>query len=231
MTTIPGTSSSSATTSTTAATTKTQALGQSDFLNLLVAQMKYQDPLNPSDPTQFTAQLAQYSQLEQLFNLNDAMSNLTTAENNSQRLNSLSLMGQDVVVEGSDFSYSGSPVQIGYQVDGTASDIKLNIKDSNGKIVKTLAASDVSTGSHYLSWDGKDKSGNTLAAGTYSIAIDATTSGGTTASVSPLVRATVTGIDLSGTDAKIVTALGEYKVSAIHGAYNSKQSALGSSSS
>jgi len=223
MTTVSGTNASSGTT-TSNTTTKSQTLGQSDFLNLLVAQLKYQDPLNPSDPTEFTSQLAQYSQLEQLFNLNDSMDELSTAQNNSERLSALSLMGQDVVVEGSDFTFSGDSVQIGYKVDGSASSVKLNIQNEKGKTVATLNATDVSEGNHFLTWNGKDSSGNTLAAGTYSIVIDATSSSGTSATVSPLVRSQVTGVDLSGSEAQIVTKLGEYKVSSIFGAYSTSTS-------
>jgi flagellar basal-body rod modification protein FlgD len=223
MTTVSGTNGSSgATTSTT--TSKTQTLGQSDFLNLLVAQLKYQDPLNPSDPTEFTSQLAQYSQLEQLFNLNDSMGALSTAQNNSERLSALSLMGQDVVVEGSDFNLAKDAVQIGYKVDGAATAVKLNIQNAKGKTVATLNANDVSEGNHFLTWNGKDSSGNALDPGTYSIVIDATSASGTSATVSPLVRSQVTGVDLSGSEAQIVTKLGEYKVSSIFGAYATSSS-------
>lgn len=210
--------------------TKTTALGQEQFLTLLVAQLQNQDPLNPADPTEFTAQLAQYSQLEQLFNLNDSMELLAAAQNNSERLSSLSLIGQDVVVEESDFSFDSNSVQIGYKIDGTISEASLSIRNSSGKTVATLKANDLSAGNHFLTWEGKDSSGNTLPAGTYSITIQATGADGQSATVSPLVRSEVTGIDLSSSEAKIVTALGEYKISSIHGAYNKNQKATGSSS-
>lgn len=225
MTTIGNTSAASSAASTTAAA-KSKSLGQTDFLNLLVAQLKNQDPLNPSDPTEFTSQLAQYSQLEQLFNLNDSMGNLTTAQSNSERLSSLSLIGQEVVVEDSDFTLGEKDVQVGYRVDGVATNVKLEIQNSVGKTVATLTAGDLSAGNHFLTWNGQDANGAALDPGTYSIVINAASSEGTSATVSPLVRAEVTGIDLSGSEAKIVTGMGEYKVSAIHGAYNRTQTAL-----
>lgn len=225
MTTIGNTNAATASATTTAAA-KSKTLGQTDFLNLLVAQLKNQDPLNPSDPTEFTSQLAQYSQLEQLFNLNDSMGNLTTAQSNSERLSSLSLIGQDVVVENSDFTLGEQAVQVGYRVDGIATNVKLEIQNSDGKTVATLKADDLSEGNHFLTWNGQDASGATLPPGTYSIVINADGSEGTSATVSPLVRAEVTGIDLSGSEAKIVTGIGEYRVSAIHGAYNRTQTAL-----
>jgi len=231
MTTIAGTTAAAAATTTTAAAAKSKTLGQSDFLSLLVAQLKNQDPLNPSDPTQFTAQLAQYSQLEQLFNLNDSMGNLTTAQTNSERLSSLSLIGQDVVVQGSDFTLGKTSTQLGYQADGKATSVKLNIQNSDGKTVGTVAGTDLTAGNHFLTWDGKDASGNMLPAGTYTITVDAKNSAGASVTIPPLVRATVTGVDLSSSEAKIVTAAGEYKISAIFGAYNSSQSALDSGKS
>lgn len=201
-------------------------LGQDQFLKLLVAQMQNQDPLNPADATEFTSQLAQYSQLEQLFNLNDAMDNLTTAQNSSERLSALSLMGQDVVVEDSEFTLGEEGAQIGYKIDGSVADVKLFIQNSAGRTVATLNADDLSAGNHFLTWDGKGTGGNALEPGSYSIVIDALGSDGSSATVAPLVRANVTGIDLSGSEAKIVTGLGEYKISTIHGAYDSNQEAL-----
>lgn len=227
MTTVSGVNN---TTNTSTTTSKSSALGQEQFLTLLVAQLQNQDPLNPADATEFTAQLAQYSQLEQLFNLNDAMDQLTAAQTKSERLNALSLIGQDVVVEESAFTLGSEPVEIGYKIDGTVTSTSLVIRNSTGRTVATLPTSDLSAGNHYLTWDGKDNSGNTLPAGQYSISINAGGTQGTSATVTPLVRAQVTGIDLSGTEAKIVTALGEYSISSIHGAYNKSQNASSSTS-
>ncbi|NLX18688.1 MAG: flagellar hook assembly protein FlgD [Desulfobulbus sp.] len=221
------TSTETATTKTNA--TKTSALGQEQFLTLLVAQLQHQDPLNPSDPTEFTAQLAQYSQLEQLFNLNDSMKLLAMAQNNSERLSSLSLIGQEVVVEESEFSFQAAPVQIGYKIDGAVSDASISIHNALGQTVAVLKAGDLSAGNHFLTWTGRDSTGNSLPSGIYSITISATGADGYSATVSPLVRSEVTGIDLSGREAKIVTALGEYTVSSIHGAYNRNQRTTDSS--
>jgi len=206
------------------------ALGQEQFLTLLVAQLQNQDPLNPSDPTDFTAQLAQFSQLEQLFNLNDSMDQLTGATYSSQLYGSLSLIGQEVVVENDQFILGDNPVQIGYRIDGNVNEASLVIKNSSGQVVATLNASDLSAGNHFLTWDGKDSSGNTMAAGTYSISITAKNANGTNATLTPLVRAPVTGIDLSGTQAKIVTALGEFKLSSVYGAYTNQKNTTGDSS-
>jgi flagellar basal-body rod modification protein FlgD len=227
MTTVAATTTAAA--AKTASSSKNNALGQEQFLTLLVAQLKNQDPLNPSDPTEFTAQLAQYSQLEQLFNLNDSMDQLATAQNNSERLSALSLIGQDVIVEDSTFILGTEPAQLGYRIDGLVANAGLTIQNSAGRTVATLMANDLTEGNHFLTWNGKDSSGNTLEPGTYSLAIGATNSAGESASVAPLVRAEVTGIDLSSKDPMIVTGSGEYKISSIYGAYNNRQVAANGS--
>jgi flagellar basal-body rod modification protein FlgD len=220
MTTVPGITSS--TTSATATATK-NALGQDEFLTLLVAQLQNQDPLNPADATEFTSQLAQYSQLEQLFNLNDSMDQLAAAQNSSERISTLSLIGQDVIVEGSDFTLGDDAVQIGYKVDGTVAGIDIAIQNSTGKTVATLTANDREAGNHFITWDGLGTNGAPLPPGDYSFVINTKSSGETTATVSPLVRTEVTGVDLSSSDPMIVTNLGEYKVSSLYGAYNNNQ--------
>ena len=204
MTIISSNTTTNATNTSTAGTTTTAKkdtiMGKDDFLTLLVAQLKNQDPLKPDDPTAFTAQLAQFSSLEQLTNLNKSMEGLTTAQTNSERLSSLSLIGKDVSYNGGTITLEGKPVDIGYQLDGTASSVTLSIQDANGKTVHTVQAADseLKAGNHFITWDGKDQSGNLLADGKYTIVLQASAAGkDASIAVAPLVRSTVTGVDLS----------------------------------
>ena len=202
-------------------TTEKNSLGQEDFLKLLVAQLQHQDPLNPTDATEFTAQLAQYSQLEQLFNLNSAMDQMTLAQNNSQRISALSLIGKEVLVSGNSFSFDQQPVEIGYRVDNTVTEGTLRIKDANGKTVDTIELADLDKGNHTITWDGKNGEGEFLAQGNYTI--DISTKGATdptTASVTALVRSEVTGVKMDDGIPKLETSSGYYTIDAIHGAYN-----------
>jgi len=194
----------------TSATKTADIMGKEDFLTLLVAQLQNQDPLNPDDPTEFTAQLAQFSSLEQLYNLNESMAGLTTAQANSEKLSALSLIGKEVSYNGSSFTFEGDPVAVGYQIDGVASGVTLSLQNADGKTVKTLEAADteLKSGNHFITWDGTDMDGKTVADGTYKIVLSATaaSSGGSVAAAA-LISSEVTGVDLS--NGMLTTKAGE----------------------
>jgi flagellar basal-body rod modification protein FlgD len=220
------TQSISSSTSTTTTESSENTLGQEDFLTLLVAQLQNQDPLNPADATEFTAQLAQYSQLEQLFNLNDSMDELAAAQTSSQRISALSLIGKDVLVEGSEFAFDEEEAELGYIVDGTVTDVNLIIQDQYGNTVTTISSLDSSEGNHTFTWNGKDSEGEDVEAGTYNLVIQAVTGGeSASASVSPLIRTEVTGVDLNGTEPMLVTASGEFAINEVHGAFDANDTA------
>jgi len=80
------------------ATSGADIMGKEDFLTLLVAQLQNQDPMNPDDPTEFTSQLAEFSSLEQLFNLNESIDGLADVQQKSDRLSSMELIGKEVVI-------------------------------------------------------------------------------------------------------------------------------------
>ncbi|HID01942.1 MAG TPA: flagellar hook assembly protein FlgD [Desulfobacterales bacterium] len=173
-------------------------MGKEDFLTLLVAQLQNQDPLNPDDATEFTSQLAEFSSLEQLQNLNESMESLASAQQQADKFATMGLMGQEVVYADSKFTFDGDPVKVGYQLDGTASSVTMTIQDEAGSTVATLHPTELKKGDHFLEWDGLDSEGNELPAGKYNIVLQASAAGdGNTIAVSPLVQSEVTGVDFS----------------------------------
>jgi flagellar basal-body rod modification protein FlgD len=202
-------------------------MGKEQFLTLLVAQLQNQDPLNPSDATEFTAQLAQFSQLEQLFNLNKSMETMAEAQNNSDRISALSMIGKEIQVEGSSFMLKeeGS-AEVGYKLDNDASEVTLTVQNSSGQTVATLKPTDLTKGNHFITFNGSDEQGERLPAGEYSLVLKAkSTDEDETIAASPLVRTTVTGVDLGDGGAKMVTDVGEFSINNIHGVYDAKNSA------
>jgi flagellar basal-body rod modification protein FlgD len=195
-------------------------MGKQDFLSLLVAQLQNQDPLNPDDPTEFTAQLAQFSSLEQLFNLNDSMDNLVQSNANSDRLSTLNTIGKEVVYEGSSFKFNGEPISLGYKLDGDATQVKLSLQH-NGTTVITLDGDELDEGLHYLEWDGKTADGQMAPVGDYKIVINAKATEGESVGATSLVRAEVTGVDLGGEyGGTLITPFGEVAFNNILGVFD-----------
>jgi len=147
---VLGTSTSTAT-----ATTKTTALGRDDFLKMLVAQLKNQDPLNPADGTDFAAQLAQFSSLEQLNSLNDSVKDLGLYQVNSGNLQAVSLIGKEVATTGGDiFSVTDGTANLSYRLPSDAANVTVTIVDAGGNAVDTIQAGAQSAGLNSVSWSG-----------------------------------------------------------------------------
>ena len=194
-------------------------MGKEDFLKLLVAQLQNQDPLNPDDPTEFTAQLAQFSSLEQLFTLNKSMENMVTSNANSDRFTTLNTIGKSVAYFDGSFSLGDEPVEIGYKLDGEATEVTLSIQQK-GVTVATLKGTDLETGSHFMTWDGKLADGKQAAQGEYDIVIQAKAATEESVGVAPLVKSVVTGVDLEGDYGGIlITKAGQVAFKSILGVY------------
>lgn len=205
-----------------------ETLGQDEFLTLLVAQMQNQDPLNPTDATEWTAQLAQYSQLEQSMNLNKAMEELVDGQKTAERLSALSLIGKEAVVEGSTFSLGEGTAEVGYRIDGNVSGFEIEIQNSAGSRVATLHPTELSPGNHFITWQGMDENGEHLPPGEYTLNMISTENTmAEAASITPLVRAEVTGVDLGDTGAVLITSGGEYPLASIHGVFEQEQTETG----
>jgi flagellar basal-body rod modification protein FlgD len=172
------------------------SLTQEDFLTLLIAQLENQDPLNPQDSTEFTAQLAQFSSLEQLMNVNTSLADLQTivfSQNNSSIVN---MLGKTVLSYGNEIPLtSGESTNIEYSLDADASLVDINIYDSNENLVRTISPGSQSAGRQTVAFDGLDDSGNQLASGTYTYEVSATTlEGDAVSGVTYSSSGTITGV-------------------------------------
>lgn len=197
------------------------AMGKDDFLELLIAQLRNQDPLNPMDGTDFAAQLAQFSSLEQLANLNqtvrqsvDANFMLIQSVNNTMTAN---LIGKSAKLAGGTIQYDGqASIQFGYDLPGNAKNVTINIYDENGKIVKTMENVPKLTGEHKLSWDFTDNNGESVPKGNYRIEIEAESAiDGSDLNVGIYTYGAISGIKFTDTGTKILIDGIEYDLGTI----------------
>ena len=147
---------------------KTNILGKDDFLTLLVTQLQHQDPLNPQDSTEFTAQLAQFSSLEQLGNVNDNLEYLKLAVASANNTEAVSLIGKEIIATGNTIQLDGGAADACYfELDRETSAVAVNIYDERGNFIRTFEGGGLSAGAHALQWDGKDNEGNSVPDGDY----------------------------------------------------------------
>ncbi len=190
-------------------------LGKDDFLKLLTTQLSYQDPLNPMDGTEFSAQLAQFSSVEQLSNINNSLEQsldanymLTTSINNTLAAN---VIGRDVKAYG-DQVYLGESgeADLNFELTGDARNVEIEILDENDQVRRRISLEDLQSGAQTINWDGKDSSGNSLSKGTYRFRINATDSEGNAVSSQSFIYGSITGVRYSGNGA--VLMLGDLAV-------------------
>ncbi len=212
------TTTQAASSASTTAAGSNSTLGKDDFMKLLIAQMQNQDPMNPMDSTQYAAQLAQFSSLEQLQNLNTSMTqsinaNLTLTQSINNTLAS-TLIGKDVKMGSSTVSNAGqASVDLGYNLPSNAKSVSINIYDASGNLVKTMDSSATSYGDNKLSWDFTDNNGNKLPDGNYTFQIAAKDDSGNDITASPFTLGTISGIRFTSSGTQLVINNTEYQLS------------------
>ncbi|WP_138430788.1 flagellar hook assembly protein FlgD [Fodinibius saliphilus] len=154
-------------------------LGQDQFLKLLVAQMKNQDPINPMDGKEFASQLAQFNSVEQLVGVNKGVSSLKQTQEmmRTEMTNSMaaSLTGKSVRALSNKVNLdAGGSVDINFELNNTAEDVEIIVKDAAGSTVRTESLNGGSNGANTWTWDGRNNDGRTVAEGQYSIEVKAT---------------------------------------------------------
>lgn len=153
------------------------ALGQEAFLELMVAQLRNQDPLKPMDPSTFLGQLAQFGTVSGIQNMQGSLSALSDALRGSQVLNGTSLVGHDVLAAADQVSLGETgEVQGRVSIPANATEAVLIVTDGSGQLVRRMPLS-VQQGDIGFTWDGLDDRGERAAPGNYEISAIANVGG------------------------------------------------------
>jgi flagellar basal-body rod modification protein FlgD len=187
--------------------TGSKALGKDAFLQLLVTQLKNQNPLDPQDNSAFVAQLAQFSSLEGITTLNDSVTAISSSYKSSQALQASSLVGRSVVVQtGSAYvdttkSMTGTAV-----IPSSVAGATVTITDKDGNAVKTIDLGSQAAGNATFVWDGTNTAGTKVDPGTYTFKASASIDNTATDLVTYL-PATVNSVTLSQTGGEMMLNL------------------------
>jgi flagellar basal-body rod modification protein FlgD len=190
-----GYDASSVSNETTSSSSGTGELGKDEFLKLFIAQIQYQDPLNPLDSAEFTAQLAQFSSVEQLYGMNSKLGNIEeTMNNQSEQRDELGYIGKTVKADDNTMRVNDGTVQSGsYTIDDSGY-VSIDVYDSDGLIVRTFYKGWEDKGEHGVNWDGRDDTGALAGDGTYTFEITARDKNGIYVPSNTYFSGEVTGI-------------------------------------
>jgi len=170
-------------------------LGKDDFLNLLITQLQYQDPLSPLDSAEFTSQLAQFSSLEQMSNVNTNLEMLQLYQASINNSQAVGFIGKTIEALGNSLGVTdGVADQIHFELADDASDVLVYIYGSEGNLVKTIQPGSLIAGEQSVEWDGTDNDGNKVSDGAYTFEVIATDSNANTVSATTLITASVSGV-------------------------------------
>ena len=151
-------------------------LGQQEFLQLLVAQLQNQDPVNPMDGAQFASQLAQFNSVEQLIGVNEGLGNLAISQDlmGASLTNSMaaSLTGKEVRALSNQISLSSEGnAEINYKLNDSATDVEIVVRTASGAEVRRETLSGVPSGDNAWTWDGLDANGQRMGEGEYTVEV------------------------------------------------------------
>ena len=147
-----------------------QKLGQEDFIKLMTTQMNNQDPMKPMENGDFLSEMAQFSTVSGLKEIKDAFNGLATSLKSSQALQASSMVGRQVLVPGSMSTLSeGTPMKAAVEIEEDVADVKVNVINDQGALVKEIALGNKSAGVAHFSWDGMLDADKKAMSGNYSI--------------------------------------------------------------
>lgn len=149
-------------------------LGQEDFMELMVAQLRNQDPMKPMENGEFLTQIAQFSQVSGLQDLQKSFDELSTSLVSNQALQAASLVGRDVLAPtGLGVLAQGGSIRGDVELPSASSRVAVKIYDGAGQVVRTLELGSQASGSALFQWDGLRDDGTYAQPGAYLVSATA----------------------------------------------------------
>jgi flagellar basal-body rod modification protein FlgD len=190
-------------------TTTQQALGKQEFLQLLVTQLKNQDPLSPMESQEFASQLAEFTSVETLTSIDERLEENTNTDlllmQSIQNTMAASFIGKEVTALSDDiYLEADKDATLRYKLGANADKVTVTISDANGKVVRTIVTGSVTSGENSLAWDGKNDSGEKLASGNFTYTVTAVDAEGDSVASLTFCKALITSVGYQSGTAVLV---------------------------
>jgi flagellar basal-body rod modification protein FlgD len=190
--------------------TGTSAADQTqNFLTLLIAQIKNQDPMSPMDASTMTAQMSQLNMVSSMGTMNTSMQAMLSQMQSANFMNQAALIGHSPMVAGNSINYSGGEVMLGANLANPLQGVVATIKDASGTIVGTADLGNLNSGMTNFVFDGVDASGANMPNGIYRVEISGKNNAGTNESPAPYVGSPVVSILKEGTSGEALLKLAD----------------------
>jgi len=163
------------------------------FLNLLVTQLKNQDPLDPLDANEFTSQLVQFAGVEQQIFANANLEKLLDLQESNQIASLADFIGNTIEADGKVVPLESNNAEFTYTVPSSAKTVSITITDGTGETVFQTDG-DITAGKHTFQWNGKNKSGVDQADGAYNVLVSGVDFAGNLMEITQTVLGRVTGV-------------------------------------
>lgn len=194
---------------------KKQELGQEEFLKLMTTQLQNQDPTKPMDNAQFLGQMAQFSTVSGIQQMQESFNSLAASMQSAQTLQATSLVGHGVLVPSDRIVLPDTGGTAGAAQLEAGGDLRVEVLDASGQVVRRLDLGTQPAGLAQFGWDGLDSSGQRLPAGNYSLRAQLS-QGGATQSVSTLAVDVVDSVSLGASGVSLnLSGLGTRPLSGI----------------
>jgi len=186
-----------------------------NFLKLLIAQIQNQDPMAPMDASTMTAQMSQLNMVSSMSNMNTSMTAMLNQMQSVNFMNQASLIGHSPAVAGNSINFDGqNQVILGANAANPLSAAVATISDASGNVINSASLGTLDVGMKNFAWDGRDSSGNTVAAGIYNISIKGTNTTGVTESPTAYVASPVAAVSKGADGDSLLTLIDGRQVNA-----------------
>jgi flagellar basal-body rod modification protein FlgD len=174
---------------------KTAQEETANFLKLLIAQIKNQDPMSPMDASTMTAQMSQLNMVSSMANMNTSMTAMLSQMQSVNFMNQAALIGHSPAVAGNGIAFDGeNQVMLGANAANPLKSVVATITDASGNTVNSVDLGNVNTGMTNFIWNGQAADGNAVPAGMYYLSLVGTNAENASENPTPYVASPVASV-------------------------------------